>query len=330
MSILDEILISGYEALREYLSFHVLTCLLPAFFIAGAISAFFRKEVLLKYFGRKYVSYIFSASAGTVLAVCSCTVIPLFAGLYRAGAKIGPLFTFLYSAPAINILAIVYTARVIGLDIGFFRAFFAVTMSIIIGALISILFKSKGEFSYEASGKVYERKHLYLIFFLFLLLIFGKGIYSLAILALIFLFLFKKFERDETIYWIRETYILFRMIFPLILIGIFFAGVIKAFASEEIIKEFLGKENFVSYLIAGSLGALFYFATLTEVPVTESLIDLGMSKSAAVALLLAGPAVSLPNFIAISRIAGIKISLTYIFLVVLFSSFSAYIYSIFY
>ena len=324
---IEKLVVNGYEALKEYLSYHVLTCLIPAFLIAGAFSTFLRREVVLKYFGRGFISYTFSAISGIILTVCSCTVIPLFTGLYRVGARIGPLFTFLYSAPAINLLAIVYTMKVIGLEIGILRGFFAILMSLIIGIIISIIFKSRENFSYEISGRISEGKYLLLIMLLILLLISNKYIILyIIILVLIIFYTYFKLNKDEIVNWLREVYILIRMIFPLILLGIFIAGVLRTFLTENIITKYVGSYTFESYLIASIIGSIFYFATLTEVPIVDTLMDLGMSKGSALAMLLSGPAVSLPNMIAIARIIGIKKSLTYILLVIIFSSISPYLY----
>ena len=141
---ITEIFYSGVETLGEYLSAHVLTCLVPAFFIAGAIAVFVSKQGVLKYFGaqaKRYISYSIASISGAVLAVCSCTVLPLFAGIYKRGAGIGPASTFLFSGPAINILAIILTARVLGFNIGLARVIGAVGMSIIIGLLMAFIFR---------------------------------------------------------------------------------------------------------------------------------------------------------------------------------------------
>ena len=145
MEIID-ILIAGLEALQEYLSAHVLTCLIPAFFIAGAIAVFVSKKSVLKYFGahtKKYISYPVAALSGTILAVCSCTILPLFTSIHKRGAGIGPATAFLFSGPAINILAIVLTAQVLGYDIGLARAVAAILMSIVIGLLMAFIFRKE-------------------------------------------------------------------------------------------------------------------------------------------------------------------------------------------
>ena len=163
-----EILQAGIDALSSYLSEHVLTCLIPAFFIAGAIATFVSKESVLKYFGfsaKKYVSYTVASVSGAILAVCSCTILPLFAGLYKRGAGIGPATAFLYSGPAINILAIVLTARVLGIELGVARAIAAVSMAILIGLLMSIIFRghdknitNSTEFGSTEEGKIRDWK----------------------------------------------------------------------------------------------------------------------------------------------------------------------------
>ncbi|MDD3977913.1 MAG: permease, partial [Methanomicrobium sp.] len=138
-------LVTGWDTLAGYLAEHVVTCLIPAFFIAGAIAALVRKDAIMKYFSpdaKKSVAYGLASVSGTVLAVCSCTILPMFAGLFKRGSGIGPAVTFLYAGPAINILAIVYTAKVLGFDLGVARAAFAIVMAIIIGIIMAFLFKS--------------------------------------------------------------------------------------------------------------------------------------------------------------------------------------------
>src|SRR4030043_1214729 len=189
MEIFLEALKSGWGALLEYLSAHVLTCLIPAFFIAGAIALFVSKGAILKYFGpkaKKWLAYSIASVSGAILAVCSCTILPLFAGVRKRGAGLGPAIAFLYSGPAINILAIVYTARLLGYDLGIARAIGAITFSIVIGLIMSLIWMKEERLKFEGNEnlfKAYEqsehRKPLYMsvIFFLslFAILVFGAA-----------------------------------------------------------------------------------------------------------------------------------------------------------
>ena len=328
------VLLSGVEALLEYLSFHVLTCLVPAFFIAGAISSMVRKEVILKYFGpsaNKTLSYAVASVAGTVLAVCSCTILPLFSGIYTMGAGIGPATTFLYSGPAINLLAIIYSARLLGVDLGIARAAGAVSFSIIIGLIMSWIFekrrKEKIEFSLTATSERPKKTSLVILFFftdLVAILVLGAwGKWWIVVFLLMGLIVLLKlyFTKEEILSWLASTWQFVRLILPWLLVGVFAAGIIKAILPPEVIQTWVGGNALRSNFIASVAGALMYFATLTEVPILKAFLGLGMGKGPALALLLAGPALSLPNMLVIRSIMGIKKALVYIGLVVIMSTF---------
>ncbi len=333
-----DILYGGVYALQDYLSAHVLTCLIPAFFIAGGIAAYISKGSVLKYFGaqaKKHVSYGVASVSGTVLAVCSCTVIPLFAGIYRQGAGLGPAVTFLFSGPAINLLAVVYTARLIGLELGIARAVAAVLFSIVLGLTMAHIYRKEEEERASSSmhlpqGEGKSSGQLLTFFALLVgVLIIGSAGYigmtirlvllavALAGLAVVLKFWF---SREEINQWLSETYALFKMIVPLILIGVFIAGAIRILVPETLVTQYLGGNSLQANLIASLFGALMYFATLTEVPIIKALMELGMGKGPALALLLAGPALSLPNMLAVRKVLGTGKTLTYILLVVIFAT----------
>ncbi len=342
-AIVVRIIESGLTELIEYLEAHVITCLVPAFFIAGAIAVFVSKQSVIKYFGseaKKYVSYSVASVSGCILAACSCTVIPLFAGIYRRGAGIGPATAFLYSGPAINILAIVFTARVLGLGIGIARGVMAMVMAVVIGLLMAFLYKDS-ERKEMKSPQVFEKRGSSLkkaLFFVDLLLILVIGasklentlkIPTLLGLLLILVFTIVKWqERSETKSWFSETWSLARMIIPYLIIGVFAAGIIKEFMPPQYVSRFVGGNSVSANLIASVAGALMYFATLTEVPIVESLMSLGMGKGPELALLLAGPALSLPSMLAIRQVMGTKKALTYIALVVVFATLSGIVYGV--
>ncbi len=327
------ILFSGMQALLEYLSAHVLACLVPAFFIAGAISTMIRKEVILKYFGpgaNKGLSYAVASVAGTVLAVCSCTILPLFSGIYTMGAGIGPATTFLYSGPAINLLAIIYSARLLGGDLGLARAAGAVSFSIIIGLIMSAVFekkrKEKAVFAPAANPEKPQKSGLAtLLFFADLVAILFMGAWgkwwTVAFLLAMLLILLKLwFKKEEILSWLRSTWQFVLLILPWLLVGVFAAGIIKAILPPEVIQTWVGGNALRANFIASVVGALMYFATLTEVPILKAFLDLGMGKGPVLALLLAGPALSLPNMLVMRSIMGTKKTLVYVGLVVVMST----------
>ena len=333
---LKNILLSGWYALTDYLSAHVITCLVPAFFIAGAITILITQDKVLKYFGaqtKRIVSYSIASVSGAILAVCSCTVLPLFSGIYKRGAGIGPAIAFLYSGPAINILAITYTAKLLGLDIGISRAVGAIVFSIIIGIIMSIIFPGKeGEekqqpavlnSTFAVKPKRSEFINVLFFIFLILVLIFASSkhwILTAISLAVVVVISVKYLEKHEFVMWMKSTWDFVKQIFPLLLLGVFLAGIIAMFVPPEFIVKWVGKNTFLANILASIVGAFSYFATLTEVPIVKALTDLGMAKGPSLSLLLAGPSLSLPNMIIISRIMGLKRGLTYIVLVVVMAS----------
>src|SRR3972149_196835 len=339
MDIFIESLKSGWYSLLEYLSAHVLTCLVPAFFIAGAIAVFVSKGAILKYFGpkaNKWLSYSVASVSGAILAVCSCTILPLFAGIRKRGAGLGPAIAFLYSGPAINILAIVYTARLLGYGLGIARAIGAIAFSIVIGLVMSLIWmkeeRSKlegNENLFKANGQGEHQKPVYMsvIFFLSLLaiLIFGAAkmwIYAGAALAILIVIIIVGYKKAELKDWMKETGKLAWKIFPILLAGVFLAGIIKYFLPQSVVETWVGGNSIRSNFLASIFGALMYFSTLTEVPIIKALMDLGMGKGPALTLLLAGPSLSLPSMIVLGRIMGVKKTLTYVALVVIMATFT--------
>ena len=336
------ILQSGWNGLLQYLSAHVITCLVPALFIAGAIAAFVSQAAILKYFGpqaKKLLSYSVASVSGAVLAVCSCTVLPLFAGIYKKGAGLGPAIAFLYSGPAINVLAIVYSAKLLGYDIGIARAIGAILFSVVVGLLMAFIYrKEKSQADAEAfallaadpAGKSIWQQILF-VGTLIGILIFAAsknwivmGIF-LVVLAII---LWRWFTRGEIVQWLKETLHFTRLIIPWLLGGVFVAGILKYLVPESFIVQYVGSNNLFSNFLASFSGALMYFATLTEVPIIKAFLELGMGKGPALALLLAGPALSLPAMFTLSRIMGIKKTLTYVGLVVIMATITGYIFGL--
>ncbi len=350
---------AGLEAfmmLREYARKHVLTCLIPAFFIAGAISVFVSQASVLKYFGagaKKIFSYSVSSVSGTILSVCSCTVLPLFAGIYKRGAGIGPATAFLYSGPAINVLAITLTAKILGWKLGLARAIGAIIIAIITGLLMSYIFKKddaermEGEIylpDEEDSGRTLTQDGLFMLTMV-LILIFAafakpsegttglwpfifsvKWYITAGLLIVLGWMIWKWFKKDERVNWVESTWGFMKQIFPLLLAGVLFAGFMlgrpghHGLIPEHYIQDLVGGNSFKANLFASVAGAFMYFATLTEVPILQSLIGAGMGKGPALSLLLAGPALSLPNMLVIGGVMGIKKTAVFCVIIVILST----------
>jgi uncharacterized protein len=342
MDVLMQLLQGGWDALLEYLSAHVLTCLIPAFFIAGAIAIFVSQGAILKYFGpkaNKLLSYSIASVSGTILAVCSCTVLPLFGGIYKRGAGIGPAVAFLYSGPAINVLAIVYTARILGFDLGLARAVGAVVFAASIGLIMALVYRkeesSKDSAAFDALATEPDSRRWWqqIIFFAILvgILVFAASkqwIVTGVLLVGLGFILRRWFNTDELRLWMKETLRFVRLIVPWLLGGVFIAGIIMTFIPQDVVTNWVGGNSLFANFIASFLGAFMYFATLTEVPIVSAFMNLGMGKGPTLALLLAGPALSLPNMLVIRSIMGTKRTLTYIALVVVFATISGYVFGL--
>jgi len=342
MEILIQLLQGGWNALLDYLSVHVLTCLIPAFFIAGAIAVFVSQGAVIKYFGpkaKKLMSYSVASVSGAILAVCSCTVLPLFGGIYKRGAGIGPAVAFLYSGPAINVLAIVYTARILGFDLGLARAIGAVAFAAGIGLIMALVYRKEESFGDSAAFDTLtadpEAKKWWqqIAFFAVLvgILVFAASknwiVTGVLLVALAFI-LWRWFTKSEISIWMKETLRFVRLIVPWLLFGVFAAGIITTFVPQDAVSSWVGGNSLFANFIASFLGALMYFATLTEVPIVSAFMNLGMGKGPTLALLLAGPALSLPNMLVIRSIMGTKKTLTYIALVVVFATVTGYIFGL--
>jgi len=335
---------SGIGGLIEYVSQHTLTCLIPAFFIAGAIAAFVKKESILKYFGpqtRKYISYPVASISGLVLAVCSCTILPLFTGIYKKGSGLGPAITFLFAGPGINVLAIIYTAQVLGYDIGIARAMSAIGMSVLVGLIMAAIFRGdrhKGEFKLLSSGED-KPKWVILSFFALLILILVIGasqldwlvklpiVYALTLLVAYLAIYY--FERDEITDWGLETWDLTKKIVPILLIGTFAVGVLAYFLPPETFSPYLGDNSITANLLASLLGAILYMPTLLEVPIIGTTFGYttgAMAAGPALALLLSGPTISTPSLVVLVRIMGARKTAVYAALVVLMSTIAGMIF----
>lgn len=352
---------------QDYARQHVLLCLIPAFFIAGAIANFISQENIIKYFGanaNKLLSYTVASVSGTILAVCSCTVLPLFAGIYKRGAGIGPATAFLYSGPAINVLAIILTARVLGFEMGLARAIGAIIFSIVIGLSMHFIFQedekkkniNANRNSFTGMQEQGERA-LWKTTFYFAIMVgilifanWGKDesikiwqiiynfkwfITGILLIALSWM-LIKWFKKEELVQWVSSSWGFAVQILPLLLGGVLIAGFLLGRPGSEglipkiWIENLVGENNLWSNLFASIVGALMYFATLTEIPILQGLLGAGMNKGPALALLLAGPALSLPNMLVIRSVLGTKKTLVFISLVVTMATFSGMIFGHFF
>ncbi|MBC7358945.1 MAG: permease [Desulfacinum sp.] len=388
---------------KWYAQEHVLLCLVPAFFIAGAIACFVSQAAVMKYLGagaKKVLAYGVASVSGSILAVCSCTVLPLFAGIWKRGAGLGPAIAFLYSGPAINILAIVLTARILGLPLGIARAVGAISFSIIIGLAMHFIFREEEEAKAAAAlhmpapeverplwqnvvyfasmvgvlifatwGKssspvgfwnaVYEIKWYLagafaLLLGALLVLWFRVKAYKIvlsavAVAALAYTFPHEPLiafsagiialviclttTRGETETWFLSTWDFTKQITPLLFAGVLAAGLLlgRPGGAEGIIPSawvsgLVGGNSVGANLFAAVVGAFMYFATLTEVPILQGLIGAGMGKGPALALLLAGPALSLPNMLVIRSVMGTKKTVVFVCLVVVMSTIAGLIY----
>ncbi len=356
---------AGLEAfmmLQDYARQHVLTCLIPAFFIAGAISVFVSQAAVLKYFGasaNKILSYSVASVSGSVLAVCSCTVLPLFAGIYTRGAGIGPATAFLYSGPAINVLAIILTAKVLGWQLGLARAIGAVAFAVIAGLLMAFIFRKDdanretGELflpDEEGKGRALWQDAVYMLVMVLILvfasfakpaendgglwqMIFSVKWFLVIGLAMVLGVLLKKwFVKDELQGWVQATWDFAKQILPLLFGGVLVAGFLlgrpgyPALIPESYIQMLVGGNSLWANFFASVVGAFMYFATLTEVPILQGLIGSGMGQGPALALLLAGPALSLPSMITIGSVMGVKKTAVYCLIVVVLSTLAGMAY----
>lgn len=394
---------------KWYAREHVILCLLPAFFIAGVISVFVSQGAVMKYFGakaKKWAAYTVASVSGTILAVCSCTILPLFSSIHRRGAGLGPAIAFLYSGPAINILAIILTARILGIEMGVARIIGAVVFAVVIGSAMALIYRKEEKAKREEQlnfPEIPEKrpfwKTSFHFFVLVLILVFanwGKpsdditsgnwywlwvnkwyiaGFLSLllayslifilglkwwhvglvaaatalsgllvaspllpVVIALAGLSIITLLDRNDpdNAEWTRSSWDFAKQIMPLLAIGVVTAGfllgsthddtAIAGIIPNEWISELVGGNSLFSNLFASIIGAFMYFATLTEVPILQGLMAAGMGKGPALALLLAGPSLSLPNMLVIRRVMGTQKTLVYVGLVIIMATITGLIY----
>lgn len=396
-------IIEAFTLAKWYAEEHVLLCLVPAFFIAGVITVFISQASIVKYFGakaKKWKAYLVASVSGTILAVCSCTVLPLFSSIHKKGAGLGPAIAFLYSGPAINILAIILTARVLGIELGIARTIGAVLFSVIIGLIMAFMYRKEekekennqlampdadearpfwqtslhffilvGILVFVNWGKPNTCEGFWYLMFAnkwFITSLFGIGfalsmayiikvkkIYVLIgtiaviisalifydkptipfIVGIIFTALALTFSKDEPNQWLGESWAFAKQIMPLLGAGVLAAGFLLGsnngnggIIPNEWIANLVGGNSLFSNFFASVTGAFMYFATLTEIPIIQGLINSGMGKGPALALLLAGPALSLPSMLVIRSVIGTQKTIVYVSLVVIMATMTGLIY----
>jgi len=360
----DNAITEALHLVKSYAREHVLLCLVPAFFIAGAISVFVSQASVMKYLGaksNKVLAYGVASISGTILAVCSCTVLPLFAGIYKMGAGLGPATAFLYSGPAINVLAIILTARVLGIKMGIARGVGAILFSIIIGFVMHLIYRKEEaersnvniQMPEVESGRALWQNAIYfasmvgiLIFanwakptqqtglwhFIYSAKWIVTGLFGI-LLVIVFILWFKKSEFNP---WLNSTWSFAKQILPLLFFGVLVAGFLLGRPGHEgvipsvWVSKAVGGNSIRANLFASVAGALMYFATLTEVPILQALIGNGMGKGPALALLLAGPALSLPNMLVIRSVLGTKKTFVFVGLVIVMATISGIIFGTFF
>jgi hypothetical protein len=360
----------GFVLLRDYAREHVLLCLVPAFFIAGAIGQFVSQGAVMKYLGstaKRPVAYGVASVSGGILAVCSCTVLPLFGSIYRRGAGLGPASAFLYSGPAINVLAMILTARVLGLELGLARIFGAMVFAVVIGLLMAVIFRKEeaaraanGPDPFAAAGAAARggdrqgwQDALFLGAMVAVLVFANWGAPNKAVgffaavwrvhwhlagagLAGLAFMMLRWYDRDELRAWVLGSWEFAKQILPLLLGGVLVAGWLmgrpghdSGLLPDAWVSGALGGNSLFANLFASFAGAFMYFATLTEIPILQGLLGSGMGKGPALALLLAGPALSLPSMIVIRTYLGTKKTLVYVSLVVVMSTVTGLVFGAF-
>lgn len=352
----------SFLMLGEYAREHVLLCLVPAFFIAGAITVFLNQQAVITHLGPdapKLAAYSVASVSGAILAVCSCTVLPLFKGIYKKGAGLGPAVSFLYSGPAINILAIILTAKVLGLQLGIARAVGAIAFAFIIGLVMQLIYfredteRTKNAAMFQSydddEGRSLGQMVVYMASMVAILVFLNwapaggsvawwdslyrwKWVVSTAFGLVLLYTLVRWFNASELRNWVGATRDFTVQILPLLFAGVLVAGFLlgrpghMALIPESWIAGLVGTNSLFSNLIASVAGALMYFATLTEVPIMQGLLGAGMNQGPALALLLAGPSLSLPSLMVIGSELGFRKTLTYVGLVVVMSTAAGMIY----
>jgi len=329
---IESLIIAGLLAIKDYVATHVLTCLVPAFLLAGAMVAFINQQAILSVLGEKankFRSFSLAGLASFFVAACSCTVIPVSSGLYYSGAAVGVAFIILWVAPSANILSLIYTGNILGYEMVINRVIAALLMAFIVGGIMTFFFGKEERETFKGyqadmdTEGIVKRPHLILMIIILLSLLLPnyigqKGPYwqKIAIWGtttlVLAVYAYKALSRDEISSWLRESWWFIKIIFPLLLLGVFLVRIIGKLLPEEWIRSWLGGNGLIASFLATMIGAISYFATMTEAPFVDTLMKLGMGKGPALTLLLTGPGLSLPNWIAIGRVFGVKKAMVYV------------------
>jgi uncharacterized protein len=367
MSLIIDLFSSGLASLQYYVLKHTLTCLLPAFFLAGAMVTFTNRDAILDLLGEQaniFKAFTLAAAASFLVAACSCTVIPVAAGLYFAGAGVGVAFIILWVAPAANVLALVYTGTILGAEMVTVRIIAALMVAFVVGLVMRAVFGHEHREENAAGGEggamkptasadqsaasgpaasgdqtaesgqtahpqekarppIIGRIELGLIVLVLVSLLapnylVQEGPYYMKVLVwgaatlLAAGYALWMVDWSRLVHWVRETWWFIKVIFPLLLGGVFLVGVIQAILPEQWVQDWLGSNTMLASFLATLIGAVSYFATMTEAPFVDALMDMGMGNGPALTLLLVGPGISLPNWLAIARIFGIKKAMVYV------------------
>lgn len=328
---ITELFFAGLIAVKDYIATHVLTCLVPAFLLAGAMVTFIDRDLVLDYLGEKaskIKSFSLAGGASFLIAACSCTVIPVASGLYYAGAGVGAAFILLWVAPSSNILALVYTGNILGPAMVIARILAALLMAFLVGTVMSFVFREElvepvvSRHQFEKKQLIAKQELILLILLVLSLLLpnyliinrpyIYKVIVWIICTAVIAAYVWKVIPPGKIKIWLRETWWFVRAIFPLLLGGVFLVGIIGKVLPEEWIREWLGGNGILASFLGTMIGSVTYFATMTEAPFVHTLMNLGMGKGPALALLLTGPGISLPNWLAVARVFGLKKAFVYV------------------
>jgi len=369
MSLIIDLLIAGWGSLEYYVLQHTLTCLLPAFFLAGAMVTFMNREAILDLLGEQaniLKAFTLAAAASFLVAACSCTVIPVAAGLYFAGAGVGVAFIILWVAPAANVLALVYTGTILGAEMVTARIVAALLVAFAVGMVMRYAFRNEhreqenastspegdresekksveeserqsagGSEARPARPPIISRTHFGLIVLVLVSLLapnylVQEGPYLHKVLVwggvtlAAALYAWRMIPWTQITRWMGETWWFIRVIFPLLLAGVFLVGVIQAILPEQWVQDWLGSNTILASFLATLIGAVSYFATMTEAPFVDALMDMGMGYGPALTLLLVGPGISLPNWLAIARVFGIKKAMVYVPTIIVLGTFAGW------
>ena len=328
---LTELFFAGLASVQDYVATHVLTCLVPAFLLAGAMVTFIDRDLILDHLGAKaskLKSFPLAAGGSFFVAACSCTVIPVASGLYFAGAGVGAAFIMLWVAPASNLLSLVYTGNILGSGMVISRIIAALLMAFVVGAVMSIVFKEEQTepAAVQDPGQkrqLISKQDIVLLILLVLSLLLPNYLmanrpylykvltWAVCTLAMAF-YAWRVIPPDKIKIWMGETGWFVRTIFPLLLGGVFLVGIIGKLLPEEWIQQWLGGNGLLASFLGTMVGSVTYFATMTEAPFVDTLMKLGMGKGPALALLLTGPGISLPNWLAVGKVFGWKKALVYV------------------